>query len=142
LLLAARPEDDKHGGRRVGEEEMNGREYHAATPALTDFWDAGQEALPSLGAEHKNRHCRSEQDRSTITQAEIFHDFMRAVWDNAIKDENGNTKYNEYSDARSVAQAMGAKVVARVDDWNDWLFPDGSTVEILNDGSDINNARP
>ena len=80
--------------------------------------------------------------RSAITQAEIFHDFMRAVWDNAIKDENGNTKYNEYSDARSVAQAIGAKVVARVDDWNDWLFPDGSTVEILNDGSDINKALP
>ena len=101
----------------------------------------------------KKQGCRSarntktgtaevNRNRSTITQAEIFHDFMRAVWDNAIKDENGNTKYNEYSDARSVAQAMGAKVVARVDDWNDWLFPDGSTVEILNDGSDINNARP
>jgi len=62
---------------------------------------------------------------------------MRAVREDAIKDENGNTKYNEYSDARSVAQTMGAKVVARVDDWNDWLFPDGSIVEILNDGSDI-----
>ena len=78
----------------------------------------------------------------TITQAEIFQDFMRAVWDNAIKDDNGNTKYNEYSDARSIAQAMGAKVVARVDDWNDWLFPDGSIVEILNDGSDIKKAPP
>ena len=78
----------------------------------------------------------------TITQAEIFQDFMRAVWDNAIKDESGNTKYNEYSDARAVAQAMGAKVVARVDDWNDWLFPDGSIVEILNDGSDIKKAPP
>ena len=102
----------------------------------------------------KKQGCRSARNtktgtdevnmtgRSTITQAEIFHDFMRAVWDNAIKDENGNTKYNEYSDARSVAQAMGAKVVARVDDWNDWLFPDGSTVEILNDGSEINKAPP
>jgi hypothetical protein len=98
------------------------------------------------------KHCRrsarntktgaAEVNRTgTITQAEIFRDFMRAVWDNAIKDENGNTKY-EYSDARSVAQAMGAKVVARVDDWNDWLFPDGSIVEILNDGSDINKAPP
>jgi hypothetical protein len=78
---------------------------------------------------------------STITQAEIFRDFMRAVWDNAIKDENGNAKY-EYRDARSVAQTMGAKVVARVNDWNDWLFPDGSIVEILNDGSDINKGPP
>ena len=78
---------------------------------------------------------------STITQAEIFRDFMRAVWDDAIKDENGNSKY-EYRDARSVAQTMGAKVVARVDDWNDWLFPDGSFVEILNDGSDIKKAPP
>ena len=99
------------------------------------------------------KHCRrsarntktgtAEVNRTgTITQAEIFYDFMRAVWDNAIKDESGSTKYNEYSDARSVAQTMGAKVVARVDDWNDWLFPDGSTVEILNDGSDINKAPP
>jgi len=87
----------------------------------------------------KNRH---REVNSTITQAEIFHDFMRAVWENAIKDENGNTKYNEYSDARSVAETMGAKVVARVDDWNNWLFPDGSTVEISDDGSSINKAPP
>ena len=79
---------------------------------------------------------------STITQAEIFHDFMRAVWEDAIKDENGNTKCNEYSDARSVAETMGAKVVARIDDWTDWLFPDGSTAEISNDGSRINEAPP
>jgi hypothetical protein len=99
--------------------------------------------LPSLGAEHKTGTAEmNSKGRGTITQAEIFHDFMRAVWENAIKDESGNTKYNEYSDARSVAQTMGAKVVARVDDWNDWLFPDGSIVEILNDGSDINKASP
>ena len=56
-------EDNKRTGRWVGEEEMNGREYHAAAPALTDFWNTGQEALPSIAAEHKNRHRRSEQDR-------------------------------------------------------------------------------
>jgi len=106
-----------------------------------DFWDAGQEALPSLGAEHKTGTVEARED-STMTQAEIFHDFMRAVWDDAIKDENDNAKYDEYKDGRSVAETMGAKVVARVDDWNDWLFPDGSTVEISNDGSDINKAPP
>jgi hypothetical protein len=114
-----------------------------ARPA--DFWNAGQEALPSLGAGHKTGTAEAHEDRigrSTITQAEIFHDFMHAVWEDAIKDENGNTKYNEYSDARSVAETMGAKVVARVDDWNNWLFPDGSIAEISDDGSSINKAPP
>ena len=68
-----------------------------------------------------------------MTQAEIFH----ALWDDAIKDKN-----DEYKNARSLAETMGAKVVARVDHWNDWLFPDGSIVEILNDGSDIKKAPP
>jgi hypothetical protein len=114
-----------------------------ARPA--DFWNAAQEALPSLGAEHKAGTAEAREDgigRSTITQAEIFHDFMHAVWEDAINDESGNPKYNEYSDARSVAETMGAKVVARVDDWNNWLFPDGSTAEISNDGSSINKAPP
>jgi hypothetical protein len=112
-----------------------------ACPA--DTWNAGQEAIARRRTQ--KRHRRSADDgigRSTITQAEIFYDFMRAVREGAIKDENGNTKYNEYSDARSVVETMGAKVVARVDDWNDWLFPDRSTVEILNDGSGVNKAPP
>jgi hypothetical protein len=111
----------------------------------TDTWSAEQEALRSLGAEHKTGTAEAREDgigRITLTQADIFYDFMRAVREDAIKDENGNTKYNEYSDARSVAETMGAKVVARVDDWNNWLFPDGSTIEILNDGSGINKAPP
>ena len=111
-----------------------------ARPA--DFWNAAQEALPSLGAEHKTGTAEAREDGSTITQAEIFHDLMHAAWEDAIKDENGNTKYSEYSDARSVAETMGAKVVARVDDWNNWLFPDGSIAEISNDGSSINKAPP
>jgi len=126
--------------RLIGEEEIDGNITPGrARPA--DFWDAGQEALPSLGAEHKTGTVEARED-STMSQAEIFQDFMHAVWDDAIKDENDNAKYDEYKDARSVAEAMGAKVVARVDDWNDWLFPDGSTVEISNDGSDINKAPP
>ena len=118
------PLADRRGG--------NGREYHAETRSRCRFlvWDAGQEALPSLGAEHKTGTVEARED-STMTQAEIFQDFMRAVWDDAIKDENDNAKYDEYKDGRSVAETMGAKVVARIDDWNDWLFPDGSTVEIL-----------
>jgi hypothetical protein len=65
-----------------------------------------------------------------MTQAEIFHDFMRAVSQDAIKDENGVSLYDKYHNARQVAETMGAKQVARVDDLDQWLFPDGSTAEI------------
>jgi hypothetical protein len=67
-----------------------------------------------------------------MTQAEIFHDFMRAVSQDDIKDEKGVPLYDKYHNVREVAQTMGAKQVARVDDRDQWLFPDGSTAEILN----------
>jgi hypothetical protein len=65
-----------------------------------------------------------------MTQAEIFHDFMRAVSEDDIKNEKGLPLHDKYHNARKVAETMGAKQVARVDDREQWLFPDGSTVEI------------
>jgi len=70
-----------------------------------------------------------------MTQAEIFHDFMRAVSEDDIKDEKGVPLYGKYQSAREVAETMGAKQVARVDERDQWLFPDGSTAEILNNRS-------
>jgi hypothetical protein len=70
-----------------------------------------------------------------MTQAEIFHDFMRAVSEGGIKDEKGAPLYDKYHNAREVAETMGAKQVARVDDRDQWLFPDGSTAEAINNGS-------
>jgi hypothetical protein len=67
-----------------------------------------------------------------MTQAEIFHDFMRAVSENDIKNEKGVPLDDKYHNAREVAETMGAKQVALVDDQEQWLFPDGSTAEILN----------
>jgi hypothetical protein len=66
-----------------------------------------------------------------MTQAEIFHDFMRAVSEDDIKDEKGVPLHDKYHNASEVAETMGAKYVARVDDREQWLFPDGSTAEIL-----------
>jgi hypothetical protein len=56
---------------------------------------------------------------------------MRAVSEDDIK-EKGVPLYDKYRNAREVAETMGAKQVARVDDLDQWLFPDGSTAEILN----------
>jgi hypothetical protein len=57
-----------------------------------------------------------------MTQAEIFHDFMRAVSEDDIKDEKGVPLRDKYHDAREIAETMGAKQVARVDDRDQWLF--------------------
>ena len=65
-----------------------------------------------------------------MTQAEIFHYFTRAVSEDVIKDENGVPLHDKYHNAREVAETMGAKQVARVDEREQWLFPDGSTAEI------------
>ena len=65
-----------------------------------------------------------------MTQAEIFYDFMRDVSEHDVKDEKGLPLYDKYHNARKVAETMGAKQVARVDDREQWLFPDGSTAEI------------
>jgi len=60
-----------------------------------------------------------------MTQAEIFHDFMRD-----LSEDEGLPLYDKYHKARKVAETMGAKQVARVDEREQWLFPDGSTAEI------------
>ena len=65
-----------------------------------------------------------------MTHAEIFHDLMRSVSEDDIKDEKRLPLYDKYHNAREVAETMGAKQVARVDDREQWLFPDGSTAEI------------
>ena len=77
-----------------------------------------------------------------MTQAEIFHDFIRAVSKHDIKDEKGVPLYDKYRNVREVAQTMGAKQVARIDDRDQWLFPDGSTAEISNNGSGTGQALP
>ena len=64
-----------------------------------------------------------------MTQAEIFYDFIRAVSEHGIKDEKGVPLYDKYHNARKVAETMGAKQVARVDELDQWLFPDGSNAE-------------
>ena len=43
-----------------------------------------------------------------MTQAEIFHDFMRTVSEGDIKDEKGLPLYDKYHNAREVAVTMGA----------------------------------
>jgi len=70
----------------------------------------------------------------TRTQADIFRRFLNHVWE-------GGPDYDLYSDAREVAQAMGAKKTGQgtAQDWSEYLFPDGSTAEILNDGSGVDD---
>ena len=75
-----------------------------------------------------------------MTQAEIFADLMRAVWDGGVLDENGKSKYGTYHDANCVADAMGAKRTgqsSREEDdpdtstWHEYLFADGSVEWVL-----------
>ena len=79
------------------------------------------------------------QMESEMTQSQIFCDFMRATWDDAIRDVDGNSKYDEYSDANVTAAAFGAKAgeyiaESQYDDNSpvrEWLFPDGSVCWVI-----------
>jgi len=79
-----------------------------------------------------------------MTQAEIFNNFMRAVWENDIRDADGNDLYDTYADANAVAHAMDARpgpIRSHADDedWREYLFPDGSTIGVYVNGSGISS---
>lgn len=77
-----------------------------------------------------------------MSQAEIFEGFQKYVWGD---DEEADELYDKYEDAREAASIMGAKPTGTVkpnDAGAEWLFPDGSTVWILNDGSGTASNLP
>jgi hypothetical protein len=70
-------------------------------------------------------------------QARIFETYMRGVWENVLKGQDGQDIYEEQHDACEVAQAFGAKPTgsdsngASDGTWTEWLFQDGSLTWIL-----------
>ena len=77
-----------------------------------------------------------------MTQAEIFEAFMRGTWENVLRDNTGKDMYDIEDNANIIAGYMGAKQVNVSGDWCEQLFPDGSTVWIMVDGSGTTNALP
>lgn len=73
-----------------------------------------------------------------MTQAQIFADFMRAVWADAIVDEDDNSKYDQYANAADVATAMGAMPTGTRDgEWAQWQWPDGSIETLEANGNGV-----
>jgi hypothetical protein len=77
-----------------------------------------------------------------MNQTDIFDGFMKGVWG-----DDEAEMYDDARDAGETASVMGAKPTgshASRDgrDWNEWLFPDGSTVWIESNGSAIERERP
>lgn len=81
-----------------------------------------------------------------MTQSNLFEKVMHNVWDNKFRDQDGSDLYNEYHDAVKVADTLGAKPVgspAPTGDstvWQEYLFPDGSTAQILIDSDGCGNG--
>lgn len=69
-----------------------------------------------------------------MTQANVLQYFMPKVWDSVP----GEDLYDKYSDARVVATILAATTTAtKRDEWEEWLFPDGSLIWINDTGSGI-----
>ncbi len=77
-----------------------------------------------------------------MTQSEILEGLMRAQWVGLLDDEPDVV---DTDDARDIASVMGAKPCGQpqgTESGVEWLFPDGSTVFILNDGSGTASVLP
>jgi hypothetical protein len=78
-----------------------------------------------------------------MNQAELFENYMRAVWDDNICDQDGNTMYDTQHNANTIAQVLMAKPTGGGDsEWKEWLFPDGSIAWIMISGSGTSKVLP
>lgn len=76
------------------------------------------------------------------TQSDLFQNFQQAVWDDNIHDADGNNLYDNYENAIQTASIFNAKQTNTSQDgeWSEFLFPDGSTCWIANNGAGTSEA--